>query len=218
MEVGRGRRGWDPLGARFLDSPRLHWSAPLEDHHRCCASSFLSSTSSSPSSSSLYLCAETINKLNNTWKCFLARTFNKSNHYFSFWSTRILLFFIFRPLVRPSSVTSSTSQLFSIIWWFRPWKPYIFQLQPKILVNIVTPVRQPYSSETAKFTLSCWSIDLVWLLMSGAILISDDRVDVVIVILIIYVDIMSRALPFSAEWALADVFLCCCWCWSFVCW
>ena len=29
--------------------------------------------------------------------------------------------FHFPPSVRPS-------QLFSIIWWFRPWKPYIFQM------------------------------------------------------------------------------------------
>ena len=27
---------------------------------------------------------------------------------------------------RPPSVTGMTSQLVSIIWWFRPWKPYIF--------------------------------------------------------------------------------------------
>ena len=40
-----------------------------------------------------------------------------------FCSNRILLYF---PLsVRPS-VTGMTSQLFSIIWWFRAWKPGIF--------------------------------------------------------------------------------------------
>ena len=42
----------------------------------------------------------------------------------SFWSTRILLYFPLSAL--RLSVTGVTYQLFSIIWWFRPWKPYIF--------------------------------------------------------------------------------------------
>ena len=45
-----------------------------------------------------------------------------------FGSTRTLPYFShfrlhFPP---PSCVTGVTSRLFSIIWWFRPWKPYIF--------------------------------------------------------------------------------------------
>ena len=45
-----------------------------------------------------------------------------------FGSTRTLPYFChfrlhFPP---PSCVTGVTSRLFSIIWWFRPWKPYIF--------------------------------------------------------------------------------------------
>ena len=45
--------------------------------------------------------------------------------YCGFWSNRTLLYF---PLssVRPPSVTGVTSQLSSIIWLFRLWKPYIF--------------------------------------------------------------------------------------------
>ena len=41
-----------------------------------------------------------------------------------YWSNRILHYF---PLsVRPPCVTGVTFQLFLIIWWLRPWKPYIF--------------------------------------------------------------------------------------------
>ena len=52
-------------------------------------------------------------------------TFYARYRYCGFWfNSEYCPFFHFPPFVRPS-VTGVTSQLFLIIWWFRPQKPYI---------------------------------------------------------------------------------------------
>ena len=62
------------------------------------------------------------------------------------------LFSTFRLLVLlRSSVTDVTSQLFSIIWWFRPWKLYIFWMY---IIRADHPDHPDYLDQTTLTTLA----------------------------------------------------------------